>query len=248
MRIFKHTTADISEKAKAHTLDRGFTFIEIIVVISLFAIMAGLVLFKYRDYQSNLLLENTAQDIALEIQKAENNSVSGVYPPLSIGQTLPSGWRPSYGVFFDPTTLPKKFVFFYDSESLQPSDPAYQAPGTSATGSGWLDDTDPVSQCGNTGSECLNVVSITGDVSIDSIWQGGLSDYTPGISLGDVSVSFIRPFPDRYAAYGALGQTASPTKLDDDKDMRIRLKSDTTGNARDIVVSPLGEIHIETVQ
>ena len=66
-------------------------------MITIFGILAGLVLFRYRDYQAAIDLENTAQDIALEIQKAENDAIAGLYPPLNTQYNQvapPAGWRP----------------------------------------------------------------------------------------------------------------------------------------------------------
>ncbi len=225
-------------------VNRGFTIVEMVVVISIFGILAGLVLARYKNFQANIDLENTAQDIALQIQQAENYAVAGRYPTLGTGQAAPvSNWRPSYGMYF--STLPadqKRFIFFFDTESLQPSDPSYNAVGVN--GRGHLSDVSPFSLCSGSGTECLNIVTISNDVFIEKICEGlWNSTSCNGTGIPNVSIVFTRPFPDRIAV-SLQGGTPTVRSID----LRIRAKSFITGNKRDIVVTPLGQIRLETVQ
>jgi prepilin-type N-terminal cleavage/methylation domain-containing protein len=219
----------------------GFTIIEMVVVIAIFGIMAGLVLFKYKDFNSAINLENTSQDIALQIQKAENDALAGRYPVTT--HLPPAAWRTSYGVYFD-TATPKQFVSFFDAASLQPSDPSYNAVTVNNRGyiSGPMPITAPGS-CGNTSPECLNIFSITDDSSIQKICTGlTMVGCTGAVSPpGNISLVFTRPFSDLIAV------SVSPVPKAMLGDIRIRLKSDTTGKRRDIVVTQLGQIRIESV-
>lgn len=235
--------------------DRGFTIVEMVVVITIFGIIAGLVLFRYRNYQAIIDLENTAQDIALEIQKAQNDAIGGRYPSLvNGGQTPPPvGWRPSYGVYFDPDPShghQKEFIFFFDRESLQPNDPNYKLPGID--GRAGLDDGSAFTACGATTSECLRKITITNDVSIVKTCDGDMptcNALPTSYGLGNTSLVFTRPFPERIALKNALGigsYTGSTFQISGDA--RIRVKSETTGNMKDIVITPLGQIRVETVQ
>lgn len=54
----------------------GFTFIEFIVIISIFAIMSSFVLVNYRTFTRNIETQNLAQDIALMIKRAQNSGIS----------------------------------------------------------------------------------------------------------------------------------------------------------------------------
>lgn len=53
---------------KAH---QGFTLIEFIVIISIFAIMAAVALFNFTGFRSNVALNNMTHDIALTIRQAQ---------------------------------------------------------------------------------------------------------------------------------------------------------------------------------
>ncbi len=237
------------------TENRGFTIVEMVVVISIFGVLAGLVLFRYGAYQASIELENTAQDIALEVQKAQNDAVAGRFPSLvNAGQTAPDAdWRPSYGIYVDPNGNnghQKQFIFFFDRQSLQPSNPNYMAPGIN--GRAGLDDPTAFTSCGVTTSECLRVITITNDVSIVKTCDGDMQTCTnlpSTYGLGNTSVVFTRPFPDRLALYNAVGQgNYSDSSHQINGDLRIRVKSDATGKMRDIVITPLGQIRVETVQ
>lgn len=227
----------------AENKNRGFTIIEMIVVISIFAIMAGLVLFRYREYQANINLENTTQDIALQIQKAETDAISGRYPALANGQSVPVNWKPSFGVYFDSAT-PKEFKYFFDYQSYLSDTPvalgAFSPDGALPGVRGVMDGGGLT--CGNTSTECTNVITITNDAQIQMICRGALATCAQN-SYPNVSLVFTRPFPDR-SAIGVAGGVSVLTN----QDMRIRVGSEASTRVRDIVITPLGQIRIEKVQ
>lgn len=84
----------------------GMTAIELVVVMGIFAAISSTVLFNYRNFSNNVALQNLAQDVALQIKRAQTESVSGRLPILSgnqlleSGNLLPTDWKPSYGVAF----------------------------------------------------------------------------------------------------------------------------------------------------
>jgi prepilin-type N-terminal cleavage/methylation domain-containing protein len=88
--------------------DQGMTFIELIVVMGIFAAISSAVLFNYHDFSANAALQNLAQDVALQIKQAQTEAVSGRIPifPQNSNQAgnpnlIPLGWKPSYGIAFD---------------------------------------------------------------------------------------------------------------------------------------------------
>ncbi len=68
---FHHATKDYSAKGV-----RAFTFVEFIVIISIFGIMASVALFNFQGFRSSVALNNLVYDIALEIKTAQTLGVS----------------------------------------------------------------------------------------------------------------------------------------------------------------------------
>lgn len=76
--------------------NRGMTYVELIVVISIVALLSTVSLFNYSEFQDRVDIKNLANDVALKITEAQKNSISG-----RVASGTPVGWRPSYGVYFD---------------------------------------------------------------------------------------------------------------------------------------------------
>jgi prepilin-type N-terminal cleavage/methylation domain-containing protein len=74
----------ITQKNKKQTA--GFSVIELIVVISIFAIMSGVTLFNYGDYRQKIEEINVAQDVALSIRQAQIYGISA--SNKDVGQTF----------------------------------------------------------------------------------------------------------------------------------------------------------------
>ena len=98
---------------------KGMTYVELIVVLSIFAMMSAIVMYNYGEFQAKIDIKNLASDIALKVVEAQKASLSGKLPPTA----QPSTWKPSYGVYFNSSTsydadgvpFNKKFIYFYDT-------------------------------------------------------------------------------------------------------------------------------------
>ncbi len=93
------------------TNKKGFTILELLVSIAIFALMTVLLLSKYGTFNQGILLTNLAYDIALTIRNAQ-----------SYGLNVKSADRNSdlynypYGVHFDSSASQNTtFIFFADS-------------------------------------------------------------------------------------------------------------------------------------
>lgn len=89
---------------------RGFTLVELLVTISIFVILTGVVLFSQTKFNSSILLTNLAYDTALTIRQAQNYGIN----IKEFNSTNSSLFLP-YGVHFDRVKAPKSFILFADT-------------------------------------------------------------------------------------------------------------------------------------
>lgn len=89
---------------------KGFTLVEFIVIMSIFAIMVGVVLFNFAGFRSTVTMENLAHDIALSIRQIQVSSGA----TRSIDN--PDKETPRGIAFFkDSSGWEKRFVIFEDT-------------------------------------------------------------------------------------------------------------------------------------
>lgn len=96
---------------KKNKKNKGMSYVELIVVLSIFTTLSSVVIFNYGDFQARVDIKNWASDIALKIVEAQKSSINGVLP--IIGTFADS---PAYGVYFNTNALPllKQFIYFAD--------------------------------------------------------------------------------------------------------------------------------------
>jgi Tfp pilus assembly protein FimT len=115
------------------------TYVELIVVLSIFSIMTSIMLFNYKGFEAKENIKILANDIALKIVEAQKSSISGKWNANAF-----SSWKPSYGVYFNLSNN-KNFIYFAD-----------------------LNNNALYEDSGCTG-ECLEQISITKENSISAI-------------------------------------------------------------------------------
>ncbi len=155
----------LGKKSKRNT---GMTYVELIVVLSIFSVMTSVILFNYQKFQAKVDIKNLANDIAVKLVGAQKAAVSGAFPPPAQQSLIGSSWKPSYGLYFYPSTDNKSFIYFADANN----DNLYQDPG--CTG------------------ECIEKVLITKNNIISSVsvvYQNDPTNY----NLADVTLTFTRP-------------------------------------------------------
>ncbi len=166
----------ITLKAK----EAGLTFIELIFVISIFAIMASIVLFRFDNFSNEITLNNLTQDIALRVVEAQKSAISG-----AINQSIISaGVTPAYGVYFSSdasaTADSTQFTYFTDLDGNK----EYAKPPTCP----------PIP---TTGNECISVTSITTGEYVSAICYTDIAGSNSCMSpRSEAHISFVRPFPD----------------------------------------------------
>jgi len=108
---------------------KGFSLVEFIVIISIFAIMAGVALFNFSGFNSAISLNNLAHDIALTIRQAQVYGISattegstavgvsqirGVYFPYTVG----TGFDTEFVIFLDTNPAANASSVAYDGPAI----------------------------------------------------------------------------------------------------------------------------------
>ena len=98
----------------SHPNSTGFTLIEMLVVISIFLIMTGVILANFPAFRDKAALDLLAQEIAVTIRQAQ------VY---GIGTREAGSEFTSYGIYFDlgDTNLAKKAFYLYADKDASKS-------------------------------------------------------------------------------------------------------------------------------
>lgn len=156
---------------------KGFTLVEILVVVLIFAVVSSILLFRYSDFSTAITLRNLSQEVALSIRKAQTlaTSVRGGSPRNAFNTTK------GYGIYIRITNNEAQysggsasFVLFRDDDN----DGLY----------------DQISRrCGvvTRGNECLENFSITTGDRIYSVCSVSGCTTTPTLII-----YFKRPNPD----------------------------------------------------
>ena len=153
------------------------TYVELIVVLGIFAIITGVSLFNYKNFQAKVDIKNLANDMALKIVEAQKDSIAGKIPFGKIPQD-PETWKPSYGVFFD-SSLDPYTAFYYFTDLI--SDKKFDGI------------TIPCASGGGSNGECLDVINITKGNSISGIQYYLIGDDSEYTANGGFSITFTRP-------------------------------------------------------
>lgn len=93
-------------KHHAHASRRGFSLVEMLVVISIMVILAILVLSQNRSGRAGLEVTNLAYGLALFIREAQSYGIAVRQEDVGVNQ-----FDLAYGVYFDETTLNRVVLF-----------------------------------------------------------------------------------------------------------------------------------------
>lgn len=95
--------------------NKGMTFLEMVVILSIFGTLTGVVLFNYREFGANVEMQNITNDIALRVVEAQRSAISGRLG----GEPSSTDYRPTYGVRFEYGAPYEdgRFIYFIDRSS-----------------------------------------------------------------------------------------------------------------------------------
>jgi len=204
---------------------RGFTLIELVVSIAIFAAMTALVMARYGSFNQNTLLTNMAYDMALSIRTAQSYGVS-----VKSADGINNNFNSAYGIHFDAS--PSKsatFTFFLDKNKTGVYDPT-----------GGLEDITTYTL--TSGAKILSIclASSVPDTSCNTGSDQNLSN-----SSQTLDITFRRPNPDAIftvcpsanSVPNACSASSQPVAL-------ITLISSDRSNTQVVVVRKNGEISV----
>ena len=165
----------------------GFSLLEVIVAVAIFAMLSATILFNYGQFNNRLGLEQQAHEVAHWVRTAQAYAL-GVRGESAAGTLFPS-----YGVHAERAT-PSTVVFFADIDGDQ-----LYTPGGA---------------CGGAGVECKQVVTLRDGARITALCGDDPAGGSPSADCGTfdttdiVDVVFERPNPDAVLT-GTIGAATS---------------------------------------
>lgn len=142
----------------------AFTLVEFIVIMSIFAVMVGVVMFNFNGFRSAVTLDNLAHDIGISIRQIQTNS----------GASLSTD---------DPTVeIPRGISFYPDPENPGQFASEFKLFKDTYNGDGLLTD----------GDEILDTIKIQTQDKITSIAYIDQSNQSYPISVQNIGITFKR--------------------------------------------------------
>jgi len=150
---------------------KGFSLVEMLVVLSIFTFMTLLALAGYNKFNSQTLLDSLAYDVALSFRQAQSYGLS------VRGSMGGSGFETGYGLYFDKNS-DTSYILFADVDG----DRIYDGDSSCAEG-----------------SECIDRFVLSRGYKISDICAvipDGSEKCTSSDEITNVSAIFERPDPD----------------------------------------------------
>ncbi len=174
------------------------TYVELIVVLSIFAVMTSIVLFNYNKYQDSVDIKVLANDIASKIVEAQKAATSGNLPGeaqlqyFQVNGITAADWKPSYGIYFntdgsidiaDNISYNKKFIYFANLDNSADNFGTYNGDPSEVLDTKKITTNDYISDLTTSGCSLSTGAESTG--GIGSI--GGIK------GLNIMNIAFTRP-------------------------------------------------------
>ena len=201
---------------------KGFTIIELIVSIAIFAFMTALVISKYGTFNQNTLLVNVAYDMALTVRTAQSYGLS-----VKSVDGSSNNFNASYGVHFDMSDT-QHFMLFVDK-----------------TKSGLYNSSDPTEIIT---TYALNSGAKISAICLASDTNSPCSD----VSLANsdkLDITYRRPNPDAYFCKNGSGELCgnepnSNNLITDKPIVFITITSSDGTNKQNVVIRKNGQISV----
>lgn len=219
--------------------NKGFTLVELIVVIAIMLMMSAIILFNYAGFNSSVSLDNLSQDIALSIRKAQMSAVSvkSIIDANTTNTIFPSG----FGVHFEtgannngtPEGGNKSFIFFADIDNVNPAEKRY-------------DQISPTCDPSNLSSsnECMDIMNIksSDEISEICIKKSGEDLFCPPFNQNPkLDIIFTRPNLDAKFCFTSSPNSSCESNV---SFATIRIQSSRINKSKEITVQSTGQISV----
>ncbi|MEK7175313.1 MAG: type II secretion system protein [Patescibacteria group bacterium] len=180
--------------------NKGMTYVELIVVLTIFSVISGVTIFDYKKFEHRVEIKDLASHIASKIVEAQKNAQAGRQTSNGVFTTLDSSKKPkpSYGIRFDATDdiTKKSFIYFADLDN----EGDYDVNVSNA--------------CSVLGDECLEKVEIYKGYRIEEIKFYDSSSPDGELCPGMIDITFKRADPNvRFESTSCGISTASEVKI-----------------------------------
>lgn len=229
----------MTQAKKQHTT-RGVTFIEMIIVMAIFGLIAGVTIFNYRKFSDNVSLQNVTQNVALAITRAQRTAISGALPVFDTTEnalsTVGTTWAPSYGVHVH-RDIPSQFFYFFDI-----NDDAYDYLDTDS-GRYTYDDPGGALSCDLTSidSECLDALTFPPGYQVSAIClnqnYSQIGDSSDCVSALFVDVVFTRPEPNPVIVSDLSGISIESAT--------IYIREETSAKQKAVTIYATGQVQVK---
>lgn len=197
---------------------KGFTLIEVVVVIGVMAIISSLMLANFPRFNKQISVEREAGKLALSFRKVQSYALAvrefGPTPPFN-----------DYPFCDDPTKLPVKFpgygLFF------KASDPTHYFIYGDINCSRYYENTLP--------EEAVEMINIEGNVKVFSIKGYDAAVCLGGCDLNELSILYVRPGPTILIKSSGV----------DYNFIEIYLRSSDGAVSKKVVIRSTGQVSIE---
>ncbi len=210
---------------------RGFTLVELLVTISIFVLLTGIVLFSQSRFNSTIFLTNLAYDTALTLRQAQTFGINIKNFVTQSGNQFINNFTP-YGVHFDLAS-PQSFILFSDLD--------FSTVDNKIISDGLFDgnnsDNSPNLALCETDFGCVNRYAINrGNYIKDLCVANSLNNWICGVEKLDIV--FVRPNPD--AQITINNETDNTYQF-----ARIDLTDLNNENVRKVIVQGNGLIYVK---
>jgi type II secretory pathway pseudopilin PulG len=206
-----------------HTLNSGMTLVELLVVVAIFMMVTGIVIFNYSNFRSTISTQNLVDAISLSVRKAQSYAIGA--------RATRDDFTHGYGVHFTTQNANglvrgsvagsnKAFVLFTDVGSGGSADRMYNYDTSGG---------DPCGENISIGNECTEILRITTLDEISAIYLN--DEITPIGQNAFVDVTFLRPNPDAYFCYKSDPRPTPPCERSTDiSHVRIEVSNPQNSN------------------